>query len=405
MIDVATALVVLSILFILIILAVTGLSWYFLRRSQPDDSPLSLPGTAAESDDGVDNRDLRGSQLPTEGAVNAGPGSKAGLATSLHQTQELPEPSDLPALSAAPHGAAGQVVPLRSVGPAGQHPASALPAAPSAPPVPPAVPAAPSRSVPIAEPDPVPAVLSSSAELNVRAVEKLSRSKRVHTLGFDSTGETSPGPRLRNDDTWLVRPHLLVIADGVGGKPAGKTAADLAVRTLRDTVDTRADSPEQELVSAVELAHYTIVKQSRRDPAKAEMACTLDAATLDPKGRVTGAHVGDSRVYYYRPRDGQAVLLTTDEAVEGALLQSLGGVTTQVQPRTWQRSAQVGDRLVLATDGLWSALPDNAVTGLIEGTGKLSPTAAAQVLVNTGVGAGATDNVTVVVADVVAIGP
>jgi len=232
----------------------------------------------------------------------------------------------------------------------------------------------------------------------------LNKPRRAHTLWFDSAGETSPGPRSRNDDTWLVRRQLLVIADGVGGKPAGKTAADLAVRTLRDTVDTTAESPERELASAVELAHNAIVEQSRRDPAQTEMACTLDAASLHPDGLVTGAHVGDSRVYY-RPWDGTVVRLTTDEAVEGALLQSLGGVTTQVEARTWQRPAHLGDRLVLATDGLWSALDDVAITALIAATGTLSPPVAARVLVDTGLGAGATDNVTVVVADVVALDP
>jgi serine/threonine protein phosphatase PrpC len=223
-------------------------------------------------------------------------------------------------------------------------------------------------------------------------------------MRFDSAGETSSGPRARNEDTWLVRSHLLVIADGVGGKPAGKTAADLAVRAFRDTVDTTAELPDRELISAVELAHYAIIEQSSRDPAKTEMACTLDAASLNPNGLVTGAHVGDSRVYY-RPRDGAVMRLTTDEAVNGALLQSLGGVTTQVEPQTWQRRAHPGDRMVLATDGLWSALDDTVVTALIAATRELPPPVAARVLVDTGLGAGATDNVTVVVADVVALDP
>jgi serine/threonine protein phosphatase PrpC len=230
------------------------------------------------------------------------------------------------------------------------------------------------------------------------------RLARAHTLRFDAAGLSARGPRARNDDTWLVRSQLLLVADGVGGSPAGKAAADLAARTVRDTVSTTAAVPEQELIGAVEMAHHAILEQGRLNAARSGMACTLDAATLHPDGVIVGVHVGDSRVYY-RGGGGEIVQLTVDEAIDGALLQSLGDMKHQVRPRLWQRTARLGDRVVLATDGLWSELEDRVVTALVSATAALTPVVAVQVLVDTALGAGASDNVTVVIADVVAVVP
>jgi len=379
--------IVLAVSFPLVVIAVVVLAQRSVRQSPPGDSPLGTPAKVAEK------------KVAEKAAVGAGTtdGTESGPATSPHATQELP-------ISPAAPQNAEPVVPRSPLGSPGPDSASSNLAPPAPPPATRPAPATEPVPAPITKPELVPPVLPATTPLPGRTLVKPTKPKPKHTMRFDSAGETSRGPRERNDDTWLVRPHLLVIADGVGGKPAGKTAADLAVRTFRDTVDTAAEFPERELVSAVELAHYAIVEQSRRDPAKTEMACTLDAASLHPDGLVIGAHVGDSRVYY-RPWDGLAVPLTTDEAVEGALLQSLGGVTTQVKPETWKQRAQPGDRVVLATDGLWSALTDTMVTALIMGTKHLTPPDAARVLVETGLYAGATDNVTVVVADVVELDP
>jgi protein phosphatase len=217
-------------------------------------------------------------------------------------------------------------------------------------------------------------------------------------LIFLAEGGTDPGPRQTNDDTWLVGDHLLVVADGLGGKPAGKLAADLAARTLRDTIENSAD-PENELTRAVELAHNIILEHGRRDPRKSEMACTLDAVTVHGTDRLVGVHVGDSRAYFCQAGK-PAQQMTADEAVEGQLLQSLGGVTNEIRPRVWSRHVQPGDRVVLATDGLWSALDDVTAAALITGTARLRPEDAVRTLVDVAVATGATDNITVIVADV-----
>ena len=220
---------------------------------------------------------------------------------------------------------------------------------------------------------------------------------------FVAVGASDRGPRDRNDDSWLVRDHLLALADGVGGRPAGRRAADLAVRTLYDRVAPTPGARGPELVDAVRVAHDLIVEQGRADAAKREMACTLDAAVLGDDACVVGVHVGDSRAYVCRT-GGPVEQVTEDEVVDGALVQSLGGVTVEVAPRLWRRPVRPGDRVVLASDGLWSGLGDNAVLALLHATSRLAAGAAVPLLLDAALAAGATDNVTLIVADLRAQG-
>src|SRR4051794_20268670 len=111
-------------------------------------------------------------------------------------------------------------------------------------------------------------------------------------MRFNAVAASHLGNRPHNEDTWLVTNNLLVVADGVGGGPAGKEAADLAARIMRDFVNPSSESLQQSLIDATEIAHHAIIEQGRLDSRKHGMACTLDAAVIQADGTVAGVHVG-----------------------------------------------------------------------------------------------------------------
>ncbi len=140
----------------------------------------------------------------------------------------------------------------------------------------------------------------------------------------------------------------------------------------------------------------------------------MTAALFDGTNVGVG-HVGDSRGYLLR--DGSLAQLTTDHTFvqslidEGRItedearvhphrnliLRAVDGVH-EPEPDVFSLELAPGDRLLLCSDGCSGSLDDAALTRIVaEGT----PEEAAHELVQAALAAGSTDNVTVVVADVV----
>jgi protein phosphatase len=139
-------------------------------------------------------------------------------------------------------------------------------------------------------------------------------------------GGTHAGLQRRsNDDCFAAVPELglLLVADGVGGRPAGDVAAKLAVHTVRDAVanpettwpDEGAADPEEvcrRLRDAIALANRRVREQGEQHAHLTGMATTLVAAMV-AAGRLWIAHAGDSRAYLLRA--GELRRLTADHSV------------------------------------------------------------------------------------------
>src|SRR5690348_8872583 len=115
--------------------------------------------------------------------------------------------------------------------------------------------------------------------------------------------------RRENQDSGYASPHLLVIADGVGGAVRGDLASSTAVQSL-----LRLDGPPPEdlleaLAGAIHRAHDRIAELVEADPELDGTSTTVTAALFDD-GRLAVGHVGDSRGYLYR--GGELRRLTKD---------------------------------------------------------------------------------------------
>jgi serine/threonine protein phosphatase PrpC len=220
--------------------------------------------------------------------------------------------------------------------------------------------------------------------------------------------------RSNNEDSLFVGSRLLVVADGMGGLPAGELASDILVQALA-VVDDMPDTgePLQEMLSALQDANARIEAAVADDDARDGMGTTVTAILL-AGDRVAALNVGDSRCYLMR--DGELTQLTRDDTYVQALVDQ--GVLTPDDARRHPQRAlvtqavqggpfrpagrmipvQVGDRFLLCSDGLTDYVPDDVIAETLR-TNPDRKTCAAE-LVHRTLDAGAPDNVTVIVADI-----
>jgi protein phosphatase len=132
-------------------------------------------------------------------------------------------------------------------------------------------------------------------------------------------------------------------------------------------------------------------------------------------------HIGDSRAYLWR--DGEGRRVTRDDSLVQLLVEAgvidpaeaahhprrnvilhclAGDAEDAAHVTVLEVDARPGDRWLMSTDGLTDYVPEERVLALLGTSG--GPEAVAEALVGEALDADAWDNVTVVVADVVAAG-
>jgi serine/threonine protein phosphatase PrpC len=225
-----------------------------------------------------------------------------------------------------------------------------------------------------------------------------------------------------NQDSAYAGPRLIVIADGMGGMAAGDLASRLTIaavapldraataRAAEDPADTLVD----QLRAAAEDANRRIRDEVAANPALEGMGTTLTAVLL-AGGKISMVHVGDSRAYRLRggelhqvTKDDTYVQMLIDEGAIGpdeAAVHPHRSVVTralqgrQVEARYSVRPAVAGDRYLLCSDGLSEAISADEVAATLRAYPD-QQTCADQ-LVALALYHGATDNVTVIVGDVI----
>lgn len=220
--------------------------------------------------------------------------------------------------------------------------------------------------------------------------------------------------RGNNEDAALASPGLIVVSDGVGGRPAGEVASALAVSVVRAMT-----AEGVELTAAVQGASDVVHALSLTNPLFTGMCCTLTAAVATETG-VRLAHVGDSLAWVVL--DGHVTRLTADQTIAAQLVREgrLTPADVATHPKRATLSQAVGngrpleidvseheltsgDRLVLATDGLHYAGDEVHLETLL--AKPVSADELCDLLVDAAMAGGGNDNVTVVVADLTAGDP
>ncbi len=222
--------------------------------------------------------------------------------------------------------------------------------------------------------------------------------------------------RRNNEDAGYAATDLLVVADGMGGHEAGELASAAAVAAVVASASSSvgADEVLNQLAEAVITSGEYIADVVSGDRDLAGMGTTMTVVALR-EDRIAMAHVGDSRAYVYR--DGALQQMTKDHTFVQTLVDS-GEITLEqaaVHPRRnlmmraidgihavevdlSVRETREGDRYLLCSDGLCGVIDANTIA---ECLAQEDLTQAVTLLIDAAMAAGAPDNITVVVADVV----
>jgi PPM family protein phosphatase len=221
--------------------------------------------------------------------------------------------------------------------------------------------------------------------------------------------------RTNNEDSAYVGPRLLVVADGMGGHAAGEIASSTVVAALL-SLDEEDPGPDLGAVlrKGVQAANDRLRIAVDTSQQLEGMGTTLTAVLWDG-ARLGVAQVGDSRAYLLR--EGVLQQLTLDQTFvqslvnEGRLtqkeaehhpqrsllLQALDG-RTDVEPVLLLAQPRARDRYLLCSDGLSDYVDIETIQESLSGE---TPDLAADALVASALAAGAPDNVTVIVADII----
>jgi serine/threonine protein phosphatase PrpC len=211
----------------------------------------------------------------------------------------------------------------------------------------------------------------------------------VRANNEDSFGYWEP----EDDQQFLRKGRLAVVADGMGGYEGGQEASRLAVETLVAVYrDFGGDNPQDALIEALQTAHERIRQYSFAHPELRGMGTTCTAAAI-VRGTHGSAnydelyyvHVGDTRLYLIRDR--QITRVTRDHSYVGRLVEA-GMISQEEAEHHPQRNiltAALGtnpdlimdspghpeplrpeDVLLICSDGLWGLVRDAEILDAVE---------------------------------------
>jgi serine/threonine protein phosphatase PrpC len=213
-----------------------------------------------------------------------------------------------------------------------------------------------------------------------------------------------------NEEEFLRKGRLAMVADGMGGYEGGQEASRIAVDTVEEIYASNLHNDPQTLLNAgFFAAHQRIQEQASNDPSLRGMGTTCTAIAL-LRNHLFYAHVGDSRLYMFR--DGSISLLTRDHSYVSRLVEDgiLSPEEAESHPQRHILTAALGsgaevfpeappkpialekdDVLILCTDGLWGVVGEGDLRSAVASP----PEQACKDLVALAKQRGGPDNITV----------
>jgi len=225
--------------------------------------------------------------------------------------------------------------------------------------------------------------------------------------------------RKNNEDSYLSSQPVAAVADGMGGHSAGEVASAIAIEELAALRDRgpweNETAATDDLKQAILRANRRIREMAARDRKLNGMGTTL-VALLEDGDMVHVANVGDSRGYLLR--QGELSQVTVDHSLVQELVDD-GRLSPEDAERHPQRSVitralgidpevefdlftyklQVGDRLLLCSDGLSDVVEPAQIRKVLLRVRNAHR--AARELVTVANAHGGPDNITVIVVDAV----
>ena len=218
--------------------------------------------------------------------------------------------------------------------------------------------------------------------------------------------------RSDNQDSGYAGPHLLVVADGMGGHAGGDLASAAVIAELFELDDDAYSGGETAKLLADRIARANAeLGRLISDDNKLDGMGTTVTAILRSRNTLALAHIGDSRGYLFR--DNELTQITQDHSSSGAhrrgsdhrgggghpptpVVRHPGAHRTGDDPMS-SSARPGGDRYLLCSDGLTGFVTLDTIRDVLaDRQSRSRPTDS-----SSSVSGWCSDNVTVVIADVV----
>ena len=247
----------------------------------------------------------------------------------------------------------------------------------------------------------------------------------TQTQLWTGVGRTETGHvRASNQDALALLNDcgVWIVADGMGGHPAGGLAAQTAVAAATQRARKRVASLREHPNSVPEFVADLVTSANRRihdlmltNPSLKGMGTTFVAVAITPETPPIAhiAHLGDSRAYLYRK--GQLTQLTRDHTLvekwvrrgqidaatalthpERHILTKGLGMGVDMKPELTSTAVTLDDLIMLCSDGLTKMLEDASIASLLSRANG-NPQRACHDLIEQALASGGEDNVTVIV--------
>lgn len=189
---------------------------------------------------------------------------------------------------------------------------------------------------------------------------------------------------------------VFAVSDGMGGAKSGEFASKIAVEQITKLLPKsfslsaqRFDAGLTDVVRELfERIHHTMAEMGRHYEECAGMGATLSLCWIMPEWIYFG-HIGDSRIYFL-PKDGPMMQVSEDHSYVGwmqrqgklnerearnhpqrhALNQALGGGQKKIEPQIGRIGWEIGDRLLICSDGLVDGLWDRKIEEMARANNK-----------------------------------
>lgn len=210
-------------------------------------------------------------------------------------------------------------------------------------------------------------------------------------MKFSISQSSRQGGRKYNQDrvaySYSKEALLMVLADGMGGHFHGEVAAQISVQMVTELFQKHAKpalkDPLAFLNHALHSSHKAIASYADKH-GLLESPRTTCVACIVQNSVATWAHVGDSRLYFFRGpklvartqdhskvqqlyeqgKITEAEMLTHPE--RNKIYNCLGGILPPEVELSRRVPIQTGDTILLCTDGVWGVLSEAEIGSILD---------------------------------------
>ena len=227
-------------------------------------------------------------------------------------------------------------------------------------------------------------------------------------------------------DPWGLLPNLFIVADGMGGHNGGEIASKTAISQFCGHIKIQSDQTGQAgveeildlLTSAALAANAGVLSMADASPELTGMGTTLTACTIDEGGKCNIIHIGDSRAYVIASSElsskkitqvthdhsfvnemVKAGQITQNEAREHPkrnVLTKVLGINPEMSADGYVIDTEPGSIILLCSDGLYNMVPEDEILSIVNENEEPAIT-----LIETANDRGGTDNISVVIIEIV----